>query len=43
MNAEIAKLFAVALTIALGVIAPSIAIGNIGTKAMDALGRNPEA
>ncbi len=43
MSGETAKLFAVALTIALGVIGPSIAIGNIGTKAMESLGRNPEA
>ncbi|OGK23347.1 ATP synthase F0 subunit C [Candidatus Roizmanbacteria bacterium RIFCSPHIGHO2_12_FULL_37_9b] len=43
MSGEVAKLFAVALTIGLGVIAPSIAIGNIGSKAMEALGRNPEA
>jgi len=43
MSGEVAKLFAVAITIALGVIAPSIAIGNIGAKAMESLGRNPEA
>lgn len=33
----------IALTIALGAIAPAIAIGWIGSKAMEALGRNPEA
>ncbi|OGK14678.1 ATP synthase F0 subunit C [Candidatus Roizmanbacteria bacterium RIFCSPHIGHO2_02_FULL_37_15] len=43
MSVEVAKLLAVAATIALGVIAPSIAIGNIGAKAMESLGRNPEA
>lgn len=43
MSLDVAKLFAVAFTIALGVIAPSIAIGNIGSKAMESLGRNPEA
>ncbi len=36
---EIAK----AATIAVGAIAPAIAIGLIGSKAMEAIGRNPEA
>ena len=36
---EIAK----ALTIAIGTIAPAIGIGMIGAKAMEAIGRNPEA
>lgn len=31
------------LTIALGAVAPSIAIAMIGSKAMEAIGRNPEA
>ncbi|KKQ27941.1 MAG: hypothetical protein US48_C0014G0002 [Candidatus Levybacteria bacterium GW2011_GWA2_37_36] len=31
------------LIIAIGGIGPAIAIGLIGTKAMEALGRNPEA
>lgn len=31
------------LTMAIGGIAPAIAIGLIGSKAMDAIGRNPEA
>lgn len=31
------------LVIALGGIAPAIAIGLIGLKAMEAIGRNPEA
>jgi len=31
------------LVIALGGIAPAIAIGIIGYKAMEAIGRNPEA
>lgn len=30
-------------TMALGGLAPAIAIGIIGFKAMDAIGRNPEA
>jgi F-type H+-transporting ATPase subunit c len=35
--------FAKAASIALGAIAPAIAIGMIGSKAMEAIGRNPEA
>lgn len=35
--------FAKAAAIALGAIAPAIAIGMIGSKAMEAIGRNPEA
>ncbi|KKS19269.1 MAG: ATP synthase subunit c [Parcubacteria group bacterium GW2011_GWC1_41_7] len=31
------------LTIALGVIFPALAIGKIGAKAMESIGRNPEA
>jgi F-type H+-transporting ATPase subunit c len=36
---EIAK----AVAIALGALGPSIGIGMIGSKAMEAIGRNPEA
>lgn len=43
MSSEVAKLFSVALAIGIGAIAPAIAIGNIGGKAVEALGRNPEA
>lgn len=32
-----------ALAIAVGGIAPAIAIGKIGTKAMESIGRNPES
>ncbi len=35
----IAKAFAIAI----GGIAPAIAIGKIGSKAMESIGRNPEA
>ena len=42
MEIEIATL-AKALAIALGSIGPAIAIGMIGSKAMEAIGRNPEA
>lgn len=37
------KTIITALTITLGVIAPAIAIGKIGSASMDAIGRNPEA
>lgn len=43
MNADIMKLLAIALTMALGALGPAFAIGWIGSKAMEALGRNPEA
>jgi len=33
----------VGLTIAIGGIAPALAIGMIGSKAVEAIGRNPEA
>lgn len=35
--------FAKALTIAIGGIFPALAIGKIGSKAMESIGRNPEA
>ena len=37
------RLLATALSIGLGVIAPALSVGLIGSKAMEALGRNPEA
>ncbi len=43
MSAESMKLLSVALTIAVGAIFPAFAIGTIGSKAVEALGRNPEA
>jgi F-type H+-transporting ATPase subunit c len=43
MEVESARLFAAALAIAVGAIGPGIAIGMLGGKAMEALGRNPEA
>ena len=36
-------LIAKALAIAIGSIGPALAIGMIGSKAMEAIGRNPEA
>lgn len=37
------KLLAVAIAIAVGAIGPALGIGMIGSKAVEALGRNPEA
>ncbi|MEI8344360.1 MAG: ATP synthase F0 subunit C [Candidatus Moraniibacteriota bacterium] len=36
-------MLAKALTIGIGSIAPALAIGMIGSKAMESIGRNPEA
>ena len=35
--------FAKAIVMAVGAVAPAIAIGMIGSKAMESIGRNPEA
>lgn len=43
MESESIKTLATALTIALGAIAPAIAVGWIGRSGMEAIGRNPEA
>ncbi|MBI3335323.1 MAG: ATP synthase F0 subunit C [Candidatus Portnoybacteria bacterium] len=43
MSIEEVKLIASAAAIAIGVFAPALAIGKIGSKAMEAIGRNPEA
>ncbi|MEK7097170.1 MAG: ATP synthase F0 subunit C [Patescibacteria group bacterium] len=43
MTAESMKLLAVAIAIAVGAIGPALGIGMIGSKAVEALGRNPEA
>lgn len=37
------RLLAAALAIGLGAIGPGLGIGMLGAKAMEALGRNPEA
>jgi F-type H+-transporting ATPase subunit c len=37
------KSLAVGLTIAMGAIGPALAIGQIGAKGLEAIGRNPEA
>lgn len=43
MEAESAKLIATAIAIGVGAIGPGIAMGLIGAKAMESIGRNPEA
>ncbi len=43
MDADAMKSFAIAITMAVGAFGPALAIGMIGSKAMEALGRNPEA
>ncbi len=43
MEPEVVKTIATAATIAIGAIAPAIAIGQIGSKGLEAIGRNPEA
>lgn len=43
MDAESMKLLAAALAIAIGGIGPAFAIGKLAAKAMEAIGRNPEA
>lgn len=43
MDVESMKLLAMALAAGLGVLGPAIGIGLIGGRAMDAIGRNPEA
>lgn len=43
MEKEVIQVIAAAGTIAIGAIAPSIAIGMIASKGLEAIGRNPEA
>ncbi len=43
MDPEVAKTFAKAFTIAIGGFAPALAVGKIGSKAMESIGRNPES
>jgi F-type H+-transporting ATPase subunit c len=43
MEAESMKLLAAAIAIAVGAIGPGLGIGLIGSKAVEAIGRNPEA
>lgn len=43
MDAETMKQLAAAIAIAIGALGPGLGLGMIGSKAMEALGRNPEA
>lgn len=43
MNAESMRFLASAIAIGIGAIGPALGLGMIGSKAMEALGRNPEA
>ncbi len=43
MDSEGLKLLAAALAIGIGAIGPGIGIGLIGGRALEAMGRNPEA
>lgn len=43
MDAEMIKLIAIAFVMGIGTIAPAVAIGLIGSRSAEAIGRNPEA
>jgi F-type H+-transporting ATPase subunit c len=43
MDVPAVKELAAALAIGLGALGPGIGVGLIGSKAMEAMGRNPEA
>ena len=43
MDQESARLIGMALAAGLGVMGPGIGIGLIGGRALDAIGRNPDA
>ena len=43
MDRETMRLLASAIAIGLGALGPGLGLGMIGSKAMEALGRNPEA
>ncbi len=43
MTPEALEALAKALTIAIGGIGPALAVGKIGAKAMESIGRNPES
>ena len=43
MTTEGIKFIAIAIIMGIGTIAPAIAIGIIGSRGADAIGRNPEA
>ncbi len=43
MELEVVKIWGPAAAIALGTIVPALSIGWIGSKGVEAIGRNPEA
>jgi F-type H+-transporting ATPase subunit c len=43
MELEVAKTLAMAIVVGLGVIGPGIGLGILVSKALEAIGRNPEA
>jgi F-type H+-transporting ATPase subunit c len=43
MSLEVVKTWGPAIAIALGTMLPALAIGWIGAKGVEAIGRNPEA
>lgn len=43
MSPEVAQSFAAAIAIGLGGLGPGLGIGMLAAKAMEAIGRNPEA
>ncbi len=43
MDPETAKIFAMAAIMSIGTIMPALSIGWLASKAMEAIGRNPEA
>lgn len=43
MEKEVMSVIGAAVAIAIGTIAPALAIGRIGASGLEAIGRNPEA
>ncbi len=43
MDTETAKVLAIAFVMGIGTVFPALAIGRIGSKGAEAIGRNPEA
>jgi F-type H+-transporting ATPase subunit c len=43
MDVEVAKILGMSIVVGLGVIGPGIGLGILVSKALEAIGRNPEA
>ena len=43
MNEEMIRMLAKGFAIAIGGIAPAVAVGRIASKAMESIGRNPDS